>query len=171
MIFEVWPISTTTKITKFNFRYKHSCDSLNVVIFFLKNDFFQKSKNSWKTIAALGAEGEHLEPKFYFVLQRHCFRNCIGVISSSLITLLFLGRIFFTLRGKHLLNSLIMLEYLVIIAFLMCTMFVSGTANSYVCLFVLFVLSVSSAALGLSLMICLCRSHGKDFLSAYNVLW
>lgn len=71
---------------------------------------------------------------------------------------------------KHLLVTLLRLEYIVLVVFFLISFFVSFlVVEGYLLLFFL-VFSVCEGVLGLALMVVLARSHGGDSYSSYNIL-
>ena len=71
---------------------------------------------------------------------------------------------------KHLLVTLLRLEYIVLIVFFLISVFVRFLlVEGYLLLFFL-VFSVCEGRLGLSLMVVLARTHGGDIYSSYSLL-
>jgi len=71
---------------------------------------------------------------------------------------------------KHLLVTLLSLEYIVLVLFFFIRLLVGYLmVEGYILLFFL-VFSVCEGALGLSLMVILVRSHGRDVCGSYNLL-
>ena len=78
--------------------------------------------------------------------------------------------LYFVCNSAHALGSLIVLEYAVLLIFARVGVITHNTQISGHTLIVLFVVSVSAAGVGLSLIIPLARSHGKDLFSGFKVL-
>nr|WFQ83152.1 NADH dehydrogenase subunit 4L [Qianguimon aflagellum] len=71
---------------------------------------------------------------------------------------------------KHLLNSLLSLEFMMLGVFWLLVLQISGVGNEMY--FVLFFLTLVACegALGLSLLVFIVRSHGSDYFSVMNIL-
>nr|YP_010572973.1 NADH dehydrogenase subunit 4L [Potamon fluviatile]UZH44831.1 NADH dehydrogenase subunit 4L [Potamon fluviatile] len=71
---------------------------------------------------------------------------------------------------KHLLNSLLSLEFMMLGIFWLLVLQISGVGmEMYFTLFFL-TLAACEGALGLSLLVLIVRSHGSDYFSVINVL-
>nr|YP_010736669.1 NADH dehydrogenase subunit 4L [Tessaromerus quadriarticulatus]WEM32420.1 NADH dehydrogenase subunit 4L [Tessaromerus quadriarticulatus] len=84
--------------------------------------------------------------------------------------MLMLGIIMFCMMHKHLLQTLLILEFLVLIMFLMMffMILIMGYEMYYSLLFLIF--TVCEGALGLSILVNLVRNQGNDFISSMSVL-
>nr|YP_009525748.1 NADH dehydrogenase subunit 4L [Orithyia sinica]AXS67522.1 NADH dehydrogenase subunit 4L [Orithyia sinica] len=90
-------------------------------------------------------------------------------VSSSLF-MIFCGLWSFISYHKHLLNSLLSLEFMVLGVFwLLSLQFTSIGSEVYFSLFFL-TLAACEGALGLSLLIFVVRSHGNDRFMSFNLL-
>nr|YP_010554945.1 NADH dehydrogenase subunit 4L [Somanniathelphusa grayi]QGT77252.1 NADH dehydrogenase subunit 4L [Somanniathelphusa bawangensis]UYP50877.1 NADH dehydrogenase subunit 4L [Somanniathelphusa grayi] len=90
-------------------------------------------------------------------------------VFSSLM-MVFCGLWSFAKSHKHMLNSLLSLEFMMLGVFsLMVLEVVSVGSEMYFVLFFL-TLVACEGALGLSLLVFVVRSHGSDYLSVFNVL-
>nr|QUL60387.1 NADH dehydrogenase subunit 4L [Terrapotamon thungwa] len=89
--------------------------------------------------------------------------------SSSLI-MIFCGLWGFMNFHKHLLNSLLSLEFMMLGVFWLLVLEVSSVASETY--FVLFFLTLAACegALGLSLLVFIVRSHGSDYFNVINIL-
>nr|YP_010722328.1 NADH dehydrogenase subunit 4L [Enoplolambrus validus]WDV10170.1 NADH dehydrogenase subunit 4L [Enoplolambrus validus] len=88
----------------------------------------------------------------------------------SSFTMIFCGLWSFIAYNKHLLNSLLSLEFMMLGVFWLLSMKVSGVGSEiYFSLFFL-TLAACEGALGLSLLICVVRSHGNDRFASLNLL-
>nr|YP_009558810.1 NADH dehydrogenase subunit 4L [Metaplax longipes]QBA83259.1 NADH dehydrogenase subunit 4L [Metaplax longipes]QDR25231.1 NADH dehydrogenase subunit 4L [Metaplax longipes] len=86
------------------------------------------------------------------------------------VIMIFCGLWSFISYNKHLLNSLLSLEFMMLGTFWLMSMEVSSVgAEIYVSLFFL-TLVVCEGALGLSLLVMIVRSHGNDFFKSFNFL-
>nr|QDO72160.1 NADH dehydrogenase subunit 4L [Pandalus japonicus] len=86
------------------------------------------------------------------------------------IASVFCGALAFVSGRKHLLNTLLSLEFVMLSIFWLLTMSIASLGGD--CFFVLFFLALASCegALGLGLLISIVRSHGNDNFSSFNVL-
>nr|YP_010384959.1 NADH dehydrogenase subunit 4L [Pinnotheres excussus]UPL64956.1 NADH dehydrogenase subunit 4L [Pinnotheres excussus] len=91
------------------------------------------------------------------------------VVSVALF--MFLGGVYsFISFHKHLLNSLLSLEFMMLSGiWLLCLQFSSIGNEIYFGLFFL-TLVVCEGALGLSLLVYIVRSHGNDYFKSFNML-
>jgi len=87
-----------------------------------------------------------------------------------IIILTLIAFLLFVYLGRHLLNSLIILENLVLLIYI--TMVINSfRRNSSISqILVLFVLTVARARVGLSVLVTLARRHGNDLFRRYNLL-
>jgi NADH-ubiquinone oxidoreductase chain 4L len=76
----------------------------------------------------------------------------------------------FSYVGSHLINSLILLENIVLLIYFMLVLLSASGGICVLQVLVLFVLSVSRARLGLSVLVTLARSHGNDLFKSYSLL-
>nr|YP_011031451.1 NADH dehydrogenase subunit 4L [Eocanthecona concinna]WRB04601.1 NADH dehydrogenase subunit 4L [Eocanthecona concinna] len=83
---------------------------------------------------------------------------------------LFSGIIVFCSTRKHLLLSLLSLEYMILVTFfsLFLVMYNFGYELYFALLFLVF--TVCEGALGLSILVCLVRNQGNDYLTSMSVL-
>nr|WRK84372.1 NADH dehydrogenase subunit 4L [Parasesarma continentale] len=94
---------------------------------------------------------------------------------SFLMTMMSLFMIFSGLWGfisyhKHLLNSLLSLEFMMLGIFWLLSLQMTNVGNEiYFSLFFL-TLVVCEGALGLTLLILIVRSHGNDYFKSFNIL-
>nr|YP_009154098.1 NADH dehydrogenase subunit 4L [Gandalfus puia]AKC99392.1 NADH dehydrogenase subunit 4L [Gandalfus puia] len=93
----------------------------------------------------------------------------VMLIVSSLF-MIFCGLWSFISYNKHLLNSLLSLEFMMLGVFWLLSMqMVSVGSEIYFSLFFL-TLAACEGALGLSLLVFVVRSHGNDRFSSFSVL-
>nr|YP_009172408.1 NADH dehydrogenase subunit 4L [Nepa hoffmanni]ALG35808.1 NADH dehydrogenase subunit 4L [Nepa hoffmanni] len=87
-----------------------------------------------------------------------------------LILIFFMGLLVFCSMRKHLLLTLLMLEYLVLVIFLSLSYFlmVFGYEGYFSLVYLTF--AVCEGALGLGILVTLVRSHGNDNLSSISVM-
>nr|YP_011009680.1 NADH dehydrogenase subunit 4L [Hygia opaca]WPV77672.1 NADH dehydrogenase subunit 4L [Hygia opaca] len=82
----------------------------------------------------------------------------------------FSGLIAFSLSRKHLLLTLISLEYLVLVLFLSLFLFLLNYGFELYFILIFLVIVVCEGALGLSILVKMIRSHGNDLLSSLSIL-
>nr|QVL28865.1 NADH dehydrogenase subunit 4L [Pandalus prensor] len=94
------------------------------------------------------------------------------LISSFFIPIMsvFCGGVAFVSGRKHLLSTLLSLEYIMLSIFWLLTVSIVSLGGD--CFFLLFFLALASCegALGLGLLVSIVRSHGNDNFSSFNVL-
>nr|UPL65994.1 NADH dehydrogenase subunit 4L [Isometopus sp.] len=88
---------------------------------------------------------------------------------SLMINLLFVfmfvsGLLVFCFMNKHILVSLLGLEYLVLSIFMFFIFFFVDLLGDYYMILLFLVFSVCEGVLGLSVLVMLIRSHGNDFI-------
>nr|YP_010164078.1 NADH dehydrogenase subunit 4L [Gecarcoidea lalandii]QRK27380.1 NADH dehydrogenase subunit 4L [Gecarcoidea lalandii] len=92
----------------------------------------------------------------------------LSVFSSLLM--IFCGLWSFISYHKHLLNSLLSLEFMMLGIFWLLNLQMSVVGNEmYFGLFFL-TLTVCEGALGLSLLVFIVRSHGNDYFKSFSIL-
>uniref|UniRef100_UPI00315D5A61 NADH dehydrogenase subunit 4L n=1 Tax=Tuerkayana magnum TaxID=3018951 RepID=UPI00315D5A61 len=90
-------------------------------------------------------------------------------VSSSLL-MIFCGLWSFISYHKHLLNSLLSLEFMMLGIFWLLSLQMSNVGSEvYFGLFFL-TLTVCEGALGLALLVLIVRSHGNDYFKSFNIL-
>nr|YP_009926430.1 NADH dehydrogenase subunit 4L [Metacarcinus magister]QNH68773.1 NADH dehydrogenase subunit 4L [Metacarcinus magister] len=91
------------------------------------------------------------------------------MVASSLI-MIFCGLWSFTAYHKHLLNSLLSLEFMMLGVFWLMSMQMAAVGvEGYFTLFFL-TLAACEGALGLSLLVLMVRSHGNDRFMSFSLL-
>nr|YP_010384998.1 NADH dehydrogenase subunit 4L [Plagusia squamosa]UPL65008.1 NADH dehydrogenase subunit 4L [Plagusia squamosa] len=94
--------------------------------------------------------------------------SLLGVIMS--LVMIFCGLWSFISYHKHLLNSLLSLEFMMLGIFWLLSLQMTGVGMEiYSCLFFL-TLTVCEGAVGLSLLVLIVRSHGNDYFKSFNML-
>nr|AYU71316.1 NADH dehydrogenase subunit 4L [Agrilinae sp. 1 ACP-2013] len=83
----------------------------------------------------------------------------------------FVGLLVFCSKRKHLLLTLLSLEFVVLSLYFMASYSLSLYGYEYFFLMVFLTFSVCEGALGLSILVSLIRSHGNDYFQSFNVLW
>nr|YP_009755019.1 NADH dehydrogenase subunit 4L [Lepidozona coreanica]QIP53385.1 NADH dehydrogenase subunit 4l [Lepidozona coreanica] len=74
----------------------------------------------------------------------------------------------FCLQRKHLLNSLLSLEMVLLSVFLIMVSMANEWSNEGLMVFILLTLAACEASLGLSLLVILIRSHGNDYVMSLS---
>nr|QGU83702.1 NADH dehydrogenase subunit 4L [Eysarcoris aeneus] len=83
---------------------------------------------------------------------------------------MFSGVIVFCSTRKHLLLSLLNLEYMVLCVFLILTLFMMNYGYELYFSMIFLVFTVCEGALGLSILVKMVRSQGNDYLSSLSIL-
>nr|YP_006460014.1 NADH dehydrogenase subunit 4L [Issoria lathonia]ADI75287.1 NADH dehydrogenase subunit 4L [Issoria lathonia] len=87
-----------------------------------------------------------------------------------MIIMFLLGNMIFVSKHKHLLITLMSLEFIVLsIFFLMMLYLMMINYNMYM-LMVFLVFSVCEGALGLSILVSMIRTHGNDYFQSFNLI-
>nr|YP_010423964.1 NADH dehydrogenase subunit 4L [Argynnis anadyomene]USH57524.1 NADH dehydrogenase subunit 4L [Argynnis anadyomene] len=87
-----------------------------------------------------------------------------------MIIMFLLGNMIFVSKHKHLLITLMSLEFIVLsIFFFMTLYFMMINYNMYM-LMVFLVFSVCEGALGLSILVSMIRTHGNDYFQSFNLI-
>nr|YP_009865000.1 NADH dehydrogenase subunit 4L [Carpilius maculatus]QKE42638.1 NADH dehydrogenase subunit 4L [Carpilius maculatus] len=96
--------------------------------------------------------------------------NFVNIWVVSSFFMVFCGLWSFISYHKHLLNSLLSLEFMMLGVFLLLSVQLSGVGSEiYFSLFFL-TLAACEGALGLSLLVLIVRSHGNDRFMSFNLL-
>jgi NADH-ubiquinone oxidoreductase chain 4L len=84
--------------------------------------------------------------------------------------LFFLGIISFVLMRKHLLSTLLSLEFIVLSLFFILLFFLNS--QNFEIYFIIFflVFRVCEGALGISLIVSIIRTHGNDYFNSFSIL-
>nr|BDL61477.1 NADH dehydrogenase subunit 4l [Tmethypocoelis choreutes] len=94
--------------------------------------------------------------------------NTLMIVGS--LIMIFCGLSSFISYHKHLLNSLLSLEFMMLGIFWLLSLQISGVGSEiYFGLFFL-TLVVCEGALGLSLLVLIVRSHGNDYFKSFSIL-
>nr|AMW67952.1 NADH dehydrogenase subunit 4L [Stenobiella sp. YW-2016] len=86
------------------------------------------------------------------------------------IFLFMTGVLVFSLSYKHLLCTLLSLEYIVLSLFFMLSIYLMNYNYEYWFLMIFLTFSVCEGALGLSILVSMIRTHGNDYFQSFNVL-
>lgn len=92
-------------------------------------------------------------------------------INIVFYVLIFIFRLMvFVSSRKHLLVTLISLEFIVLVIYLFIYRFLSLISYEYYFSIVFLTFRVCEGSLGLSILVSLIRTHGRDYFQIYNVL-
>nr|AML26785.1 NADH dehydrogenase subunit 4L [Scarabaeidae sp. BMNH 1274753] len=83
----------------------------------------------------------------------------------------FMGLISFTMKRKHLLLMLLSLEFVILSLYFNMFLYLSFFNFEFFFGMIFLTMSVCEGALGLSILVCLIRTHGNDYYQTFNVLW
>nr|YP_010702846.1 NADH dehydrogenase subunit 4L [Agrilus adelphinus]WCO09273.1 NADH dehydrogenase subunit 4L [Agrilus adelphinus] len=83
----------------------------------------------------------------------------------------FTGLLVFCSKRKHLLLTLLSLEFVVLSLYFMVAFSLNFFTYEFFFLMVFLTFSVCEGALGLAILVSLIRSHGNDYFQSFNVLW
>lgn len=86
------------------------------------------------------------------------------------IFLFFSGVIVFVSNRRHLLSTLLRLEFIVLSLFLFLFMYLSVINYELYFRIIFLTFRVCEGALGLSVLVSIIRTHGNDYFQAFNVL-
>nr|AVY52176.1 NADH dehydrogenase subunit 4L [Lepidoptera sp. 1 TS-2018] len=87
-----------------------------------------------------------------------------------MLLMYFIGNLIFVSKQKHLLITLLSLEFIVLSMFLLMLLYLNYIENSMYMLMVFLVFSVCEGALGLSILVSMIRTHGNDYFQSFNLL-
>nr|YP_002229161.1 NADH dehydrogenase subunit 4L [Polystoechotes punctata]ACH90010.1 NADH dehydrogenase subunit 4L [Polystoechotes punctata] len=86
------------------------------------------------------------------------------------IFMFIVGILVFSMKYKHLLSTLLSLEFIVLSLFyLMCVYFMNFN-HEYFFTMIFLTFSVCEGALGLSILVSMIRTHGNDYFQSFNIL-
>nr|YP_010411413.1 NADH dehydrogenase subunit 4L [Agrilus sichuanus]URN73059.1 NADH dehydrogenase subunit 4L [Agrilus sichuanus] len=92
------------------------------------------------------------------------------ILKYSIFTVC-LGLLVFCSKRKHLLLTLLSLEFIVLSLYLMSSFSLSVLSYEFFFLMIFLTFSVCEGALGLSILVSLIRTHGNDYFQSFNILW
>ncbi|YP_005296396.1 NADH dehydrogenase subunit 4L (mitochondrion) [Procambarus clarkii] len=96
--------------------------------------------------------------------------NTLNLVYICSLAMLFCGGWSFVSNRKHLLNTLLSLEFVMLSVFWIMVLYIMSVGiEMYFVLFFL-TLGVCEGALGLSLLISIVCSHGNDYFGSFNVV-
>jgi len=104
-------------------------------------------------------------PRFYFKLLKLMLTFIYLYVMIFIFSL-----IVFVSNRKHLLITLISLEFIVLIVYLFIYVFLNYISLDFYFSIIFLTFRVCEGALGLSIIVSLIRTHGNDYFQTYNVL-
>nr|ANJ70700.1 NADH dehydrogenase subunit 4L [Uloma sp. BMNH 1425257] len=94
------------------------------------------------------------------------------MIMSLCSVFMFISGLFvFSMKRKHLLLMLLSLEFVVLSIYYGMFIYLSYLGSDYFFSMVFLTFSVCEGVLGLSILVCLIRTHGNDYFQSFSVLW
>lgn len=84
--------------------------------------------------------------------------------------LFFIGIISFILRRKHLLSTLLRLEFIVLSLFFILLLYLNSYNYELYFTMIFLTFRVCEGALGVSLIVSIIRTHGNDFFNSFSIL-
>ena len=94
--------------------------------------------------------------------------NYINLFLSLLIFIS--GILVYVLKRKHLLSTLLRLEFIVLSLFYLLFLIYINYNYEYYFTIIFLVFRVCEGALGLSILVSIIRTHGNDYFQSFNVL-
>nr|YP_004222172.1 NADH dehydrogenase subunit 4L [Chrysoperla nipponensis]AJW60218.1 NADH dehydrogenase subunit 4L [Chrysoperla nipponensis]ARO47928.1 NADH dehydrogenase subunit 4L [Chrysoperla nipponensis]BAJ61130.1 NADH dehydrogenase subunit 4L [Chrysoperla nipponensis] len=94
--------------------------------------------------------------------------NYINLFLSMLMFMS--GIVVYVLKRKHLLSTLLSLEFIVLSLFYLLFLMYMNYNYEYYFTMIFLVFSVCEGALGLSILVSMIRTHGNDYFQSFNVL-
>ncbi|YP_009270981.1 NADH dehydrogenase subunit 4L (mitochondrion) [Agrilus planipennis] len=92
------------------------------------------------------------------------------ILNFSVFTCL-LSLLVFCSKRKHLLLTLLSLEFIVLSLYFMLSFSLMFFNYEFFFLMIFLTFSVCEGALGLSILVSLVRTHGNDYFQSFNILW
>lgn len=109
---------------------------------------------------------------FDFGLQDQRFSKLLKLVLIYFSILIFLiGILVFSMNHKHLLSLLLSLEFITLSLYFFLVIFFSFYLYESFFLIVFLTFSVCEAALGLSILVSIIRTHGNDYFLTFRILW
>lgn len=81
------------------------------------------------------------------------------------------GLIIFSLKRKHLLLILLRLEFVILSLYFFIIIYLSIINYEYFFRIVFLTIRVCEGVLGLSILVCIIRVHGNDYILSFSSLW
>nr|AMW67861.1 NADH dehydrogenase subunit 4L [Nevrorthus apatelios] len=80
------------------------------------------------------------------------------------------GVMVYSLKRKHLLSTLLSLEFIVLSLFYMLYIYINMYNYEFFFSMVFLIFSVCEGVLGLSVLVSMIRTHGNDYFQSFNIL-
>nr|AMW67835.1 NADH dehydrogenase subunit 4L [Fontecilla graphicus] len=80
------------------------------------------------------------------------------------------GMLVFSMKYKHLLSTLLSLEFIVLSLFFLLNIYFMLFNHEYFFTMIFLTFSVCEGALGLSILVSMIRTHGNDYFQSFNIL-
>ena len=93
-----------------------------------------------------------------------------SVFISVTVLCILIGLVRFVRRRKHILNSLLRLEFIILIIFCLIRSRLQNLGVEVYFLSFFLTIAACEGSLGLSLLVCLVRTHGNDYFNNFSVL-
>nr|ARH53957.1 NADH dehydrogenase subunit 4L [Nacerdes carniolica] len=87
------------------------------------------------------------------------------------VIMFFCGLMVFSMKRKHLLLMLLSLEFVVISLYMNLYIYLSLIGYEFFFSMIFLTFTVCEGVLGLSILVCLIRTHGNDYFSSFSILW
>nr|USO21336.1 NADH dehydrogenase subunit 4L [Lycaena phlaeas] len=87
-----------------------------------------------------------------------------------MILMFIVGNMIFVSKSKHLLITLMSLEFIVLSIFFLLLFFLMMIKFDMYMLMIFLVLTVCEGALGLSILVSMIRTHGNDYFQSFNLI-
>nr|YP_003345043.1 NADH dehydrogenase subunit 4L [Telchinia issoria]ACT83179.1 NADH dehydrogenase subunit 4L [Telchinia issoria] len=87
-----------------------------------------------------------------------------------ILVMFFMGNMIFVSKHKHLLITLMSLEFIVLSIFFFIMLYLMMIEYNMYMLMVFLVFSVCEGALGLSILVSMIRTHGNDYFQSFNLI-
>nr|QWB85699.1 NADH dehydrogenase subunit 4L [Peithona prionoides] len=87
------------------------------------------------------------------------------------IFMFFSGLIVFSLKRKHLLIMLLSLELMILSLYFNIFIYLSLVGNEFFFSLIFLTMSVCEGVLGLSILVCMIRTYGNDYILTFSFLW
>nr|ANJ70661.1 NADH dehydrogenase subunit 4L [Stenus clavicornis] len=88
-----------------------------------------------------------------------------------ILIMYFLGLFSYSMKRKHFLLMLIMLEFLVMISYFLYFIFCMSFYNEFYFLVMFFIMMVCESSLGLSVLVSIIRINGNDYFKSMSIMW
>lgn len=87
------------------------------------------------------------------------------------IIIYWIGLLVFSLKHKHLLIILLILEFIILSLYLNIYLYLRDYLNEFYLLIVFLAITVCERVLGLRILVSIIRTHGNDYFQSFRMLW